>query len=147
MANRTPPSISHSSGEAAAVVRERVTQNERNITALQGQLQEVFSTMATQEDVRTLTANISALGTKLDVMRTPQWQMISVVVTVVVLIGGLVYWPIREKQYDQSAIIQRHELEIVPRIEHTREWDRTERARDKLTKQIEELQRDMWSRK
>ena len=57
----------------------------------------------------------SAIAAKLDEKTTPQWQPITLVVTVLLAIGGALYYPIREQASKQDVQIERtmHDLSYL----------------------------------
>lgn len=77
----------------------------------------------------------------------PQWQAYGVMVTVVVVLGGLVYWPIRE----QGGRIEDALIKIADDKVGRQEWvitqDRGKETRDRLNSDInrgdEDLQRQI----
>lgn len=125
---------------SAEVLRERVYNNERLTIALQGEVHEIRSTMATQEDVRSLQAGMAGIAGKLDQIGRPQWQALSVMLGALVVIGGLVYWPIRESQSEAKEFIREMRLAVVPRVEHEKEWRRAELALTETRTRIEKNQ-------
>lgn len=69
----------------------------------------------------------AAMTTQMAERNRPQWQALSVVLATLVVIGGLVYWPIRESQSDLKSALQMVSANMVPREEL--DW-RSDRARE-----------------
>lgn len=74
-------------------------------------------------------AGFSAIGHKIDAKTTPQWQPIGIIVSVLLAIGGVIIWPIRESITRHEAMIEQmareHEVRVV------KLWDEHNRtARD-----------------
>lgn len=67
-------------------------------------LQSMRATMVTKDDFASILASINTLSTKQESTAKPNWQAMSVVVTVLVVIGGILYWPLREMSTDQKEL-------------------------------------------
>lgn len=73
----------HRDREELGGLRARMTQFERGLTEI--------------------SAAVHGLAAKFDKTQEPKWQAYGVMVTVMIAIGGLLYWPIRETQADLKA--------------------------------------------
>jgi hypothetical protein len=85
-------------------------------------LQSMRTTMVTKDDFAGIVSSINALSTKQETVSRPNWQAMSVAVTVLVLIGGILYWPLKEtstdakealRQYNNSMIDERIKVGIL----------------------------------
>lgn len=91
-------------------------------------------------------AGFTLLSQKLDTKTTPQWQMLSLLVGVIISIGGALYWPVREAMTKHESQIEALRSVIVPRVEHEREWrDGIEREKlvDDRIKRLFEAERKL----
>lgn len=88
-----------------AQLGERVTNLGRRQTDLEAEMRSGFRQI--ENSFATFTnetrSSIAALGTSISERSRPQWQALGVMVSVVVVLGGLVYWPIRESTNDLKA--------------------------------------------
>jgi hypothetical protein len=131
------------------IIRERMMNNERAVITLQGEVREISAQMATQADVRAVINSVTGLSTKIDQIGRPQWTAISVGITVIVILGGLIYWPIREKQSDQAEILRMHDSRFeryMTRAEIEREWARRDQWTTRTDERLNQLDRETWSR-
>jgi hypothetical protein len=88
-----------------AQLGERVTNLGRRQTDLEAEMRSGFRQI--EQSFASFTnetrQSIAALGTAISERSRPQWQALGVMVSVVVVLGGLVYWPIRESTNDLKA--------------------------------------------
>lgn len=88
-----------------AQLGERVTNLGRRQTDLEAEMRSGFRQI--EQSFASFTNEtrnaISALGTSISDRSRPQWQALGVMVSVIVVLGGLVYWPIRESTNDLKA--------------------------------------------
>jgi hypothetical protein len=80
-----------------AAMSERVTNMGRRINDIEVEMRTGFAAVG---------KSIEGLATNLSERSRPQWQALSVMLAVVVVLGGLVYWPIREATADLKASVQ-----------------------------------------
>ena len=64
------------------------------------------------------------------------WPALGVMLSAIVVIGGMAYLPIKEKQSDQALAIVALQGSIVPRTEHVERWRITERDIERLNDRI-----------
>lgn len=129
--------------ESLGALQTRVHHLEQGLVGLSKDVREGFAQSAKQ---------ISELGSRFEQDRRPQWQAYGVMITVVVVLGGLVYWPIREQggRIEAALValneskISREEFSITQeRGKETRERISADmkRGEDDLQRQIDELKR------
>lgn len=92
---------------AHAQLGERVTNLGRRQTDLEAEMRSGFkqienSFASFSNETR---SSISALSTTLSERNKPQWQALGVMVSIIVVLGGLVYWPIRESTNDLKTAL------------------------------------------
>jgi hypothetical protein len=88
MATRNGP---YNDGSA---LRVRVDTLAEDLRGFHAELRDVRSSMATRADMEALGKQISTIAAKQDSSARPNWQMWSVAVAVLGLIGAVLYWPI-----------------------------------------------------
>jgi hypothetical protein len=85
-----------------AQLGERVTNLGRRQTDLEAEMRSGFRQI--EQSFASFTNEtrqaIASLGTSMSERSRPQWQALGVMVSVIVVLGGLVYWPIRESTND-----------------------------------------------
>lgn len=151
--NTDPPAGSMPPADTG-VLRERVYNLERSVTTTQQELHEIRSVMATGEDIRSVQAGIAAISADVKQQLAaitgemknygkPQWQAIGVGVTVLALMGGILYWPIRDKQGDHQDRLSRIEQNYVPERVHQREWDQRDKALKELRDRTEDNTKEL----
>jgi hypothetical protein len=59
-----------------------------------------------------------------------------VLLSTIVVVGGLAYWPVRERQREFNDRVKEIERSIVPRSEHVERWRIIERDIDRMTAAI-----------
>lgn len=74
-------------------------------------LQGIRGQMATKDEITNLASSIAGLTSKYDAARAPNWQALGVAVTVLSLIGGILYLPIREATQDLKSAALRAEIQ------------------------------------
>lgn len=99
------------SSEPATALSVRVDGISNDMYGFRGDLRTVQTTMATKGEVAALVESIASLSSKLEAARAPNWQALGVVVTVLALIGGILYWPIREQTNDLKMLMLRSEAQ------------------------------------
>lgn len=92
-----------------AQVRQQVLGLERGHSELRQDLHSVEQKMdrgfaAVDQKIA---AGFQAVATKLDEKTTPQWQAYGILVSVLIAIGGALFYPIREQANRQDAQIER----------------------------------------
>ncbi len=101
-----------------ALDQSALTQEVANLKDGHGQLRNDFRNLEGKVD-----GGFAMLGAKLDARTAPQWQPVGILVTVLLAIGGALYWPIREGMAKQEAHIEVMRRESEVRI--VRLWDET----------------------
>jgi uncharacterized protein HemX len=94
---------------SVAQVRQQVLGLERGYTELRGDLHSVEQEMRrgfTAVDQK-IAAGFQAVASKLDEKTTPQWQAYGILISVLIALGGALYYPIREQSNKQDAQIER----------------------------------------
>ena len=77
-----------------------------------------------------ITSSFNAIANKLDQKTTPQWQAYGVLASVLVAIGGALFYPIREASNKHDAMIEAVRSQVVTRAEQERIWNaQTEKER------------------
>lgn len=71
-------------------------------------LQAMRANMVTKDDFAGIVTSIGALSQKQETISRPNWQAMSVMVTVLVLIGGILYWPLRETSADMKDVMKQY---------------------------------------
>lgn len=104
---------------ATAQLSERVTNMGRRINDVEVEMRAGFNQLgnslsSSTNETRT---SIAALSASMAERSRPQWQALSVMLGVVVILGGLVYWPIREATADQKAALALVAEKMVTRDE------------------------------
>lgn len=82
-----------------------------DVHGFRSDLQGIRGQMATKDEISNLAAAIAGLTSKYDAARAPNWQALGVAITVLSLIGGILYLPIREATQDLKATTLRQELQ------------------------------------
>lgn len=86
---------------------------------------------AVEEDVRdlkrALEAGFAALHTKFDERARIPWPGLAMVLSITIAVGGLAYWPIRERQSEMLIEDKNRYQELVER--DRRLWDQVIQAR------------------
>lgn len=70
-------------------------------------LEAMQTNMATKADLQSLVTSINALSVEQKNIRQPNWQALGVAVTVLTIIGAILYWPIRETTADLKLLAGR----------------------------------------
>lgn len=78
-----------------AALRVRVDELSKDVHGLHSDLRDSHSA---------LNIKLEALTSKLDATRTPNWQMWGVMVTCMIALGALAYWPVREATTDLKGL-------------------------------------------
>lgn len=114
-----------------AVLSDRVTHTQQNLVAVQSEIHELRSVMATTDDIRDLARQVGALGAKIETMGRPQWQVMwsgmGVGVSVLIMIGTMAYLPIRDKQTDLMDRLNYIMGTTVTRVEFVRDRELVDR--------------------
>lgn len=80
-------------------------------------LQAMRTTMVTKDDFAGIISTLNALSTKQESVSRPNWQALSVAVTVLALIGGILYWPLRETSADMKDVMRQYSnMQIEERV-------------------------------
>jgi hypothetical protein len=96
-----PAHATHDDGDAGlsaietAALRVRVDELSKDVHGLHSDLRDSHSA---------LNIKLEALTSKLDATRTPNWQMWGVMVTCMIALGALAYWPVREATTDLKGL-------------------------------------------
>lgn len=92
---------------ATAQLSERVTNMGRRINDVEVEMRAGFSQLGNSLNAATneTRSSIASLSTSMAERSRPQWQALSVMLAVLVVLGGLVYWPIREATGDLKTSI------------------------------------------
>lgn len=93
-----------------------LTQEVANLKDGHSQLRGDFRNLENKVD-----SGFAMLVQKLDDGTAPQWQPIGILITVLLAIGGALYWPIRESISKQEAMVEVMRREGESRI--VRLWD------------------------
>lgn len=124
-----------------AALEQRVYSTEQSITALGAQI----SALSTK--VETAFGSLSA---KFDERGRTQWPVIIGFGTLMMIVAGavgtLAYMPIREKQMDFTARVEKIEDRIVARPEHVERWRQFELADSRRKEEIDALRGVMMPR-
>lgn len=91
-------------------------------------------------------ASINALAANLADRNKPQWQAIGVALTFVVIMGGLVYWPIREQTGDVKSALALVAEKMVTREELDWRSERGQEDRARTDTAISDLRGTMVTR-
>lgn len=76
-------------------------------------LQAMRANMVTKDDFAGIVASITALSQRQESVSRPNWQAMSVMVTVLALIGGILYWPLRETSSDMKDVMKQYSSVMV----------------------------------
>jgi hypothetical protein len=66
-----------------------------------------------------IAAGFQAVSTKLDEKTTPQWQAYGVIASVLIAIGGALFWPIREQTTKTDMRLEAFRTEITTQVVNT----------------------------
>lgn len=116
---------------ATAQLSERVTSQGRRLNDIEVEMRSGFAQLGTSLNASTneMRHSIAQLSQSMAESRRPQWQALSVMLAGVVVLGGLLYWPIREATSRlETAVIALAE-KTVPRAEI--EWRSQRGAEDR----------------
>lgn len=132
MSNGTEPSRTYQDAMQAAL-SERVTNMGRRINDVEVEMRAGFNQLGNSLSAATneTRASIAGLSTSMADRARPQWQALSVMLAVVVVLGGLVYWPIREATGDLKTSVQLIAEKMVSREEI--DWRSARGAEDRAT--------------
>lgn len=82
------------------------------------------------------------ISKKLDSKTTPHWQAYTLIISVLLAVGGALYFPIRESATKHENQIEAIRSILVPRVEHERHWrdviDRERTVDDRIRRLWEE---------
>lgn len=84
-----------------------------DVHGFRADLQSMRVQMVTKDDFATVISSINALSQKQESVSRPNWQALSVAVTVLALIGGILYWPLRETSSDMKAVMSQYSNVLV----------------------------------
>lgn len=135
--------MNHAEQESLGALQTRVSHLEQGLVGLAKDVREGFAQSSKQ---------ISDLGSRFEQERRPQWQAYGVMLTAIVVLGTMAYWPIREQQNRLETLILRMDGEKVDRSEFALAQDRgrenrervnsdLKRSEDELQRQIDELKK------
>jgi hypothetical protein len=75
-----------------------------------------------EERVSGLEIGVRSILAKLDDKAKLPWPAYTLAVTVIIALGAMAYWPVRESTLDIKSEIKELKASIVPRGEHERVW-------------------------
>jgi len=108
-------------------LQTRVLHVEQSMAALSKDMRDGFALVGKQ---------IAEQSDRFGQSQKPQWQAYGVMVTVVVVLGGLIYWPIREQGDRIETAIIKIADDKVGRAEWLVTQDRGKETRDRLNADI-----------
>lgn len=112
----------------------------QQVTNLEGDYRDLKTVVISLD--RKLDASMAAISAKLDESREPKWQAYGVMLTVILAVCALAYWPLRENQNDLKETIKTLAGGVVyaKRYENNQKYvgEEIEKLRtEKATKEIE----------
>jgi len=113
--------------ESLVALQTRVHHLEQGLVGISKDVREGFAQSAKQ---------ISELASRFEQDRRPQWQAYGVMVTVVVVLGGLVYWPIREQSYRIEAAVVKMTDDKIGRAEFAATQEQSKETRAHINSDI-----------
>lgn len=115
-------------------LEQRVYGIEQSVSALVQQIERDRSELANQmgQDRSHFDARFSALQESFNERSKTPWSILiaafSLIVTMMIALGTLAYLPIKSQMEDAKIDVARLSAGLVPRVEHEREWGRTEKS-------------------
>jgi len=152
----TPPTteltdfLAHQEGRYAKL-DERVTSISQRLNGFDDRIAGVITSVNNfAAEFRTQLSQLSQVAAEFRNSRAPQWQAISIGITVIIAIGGLAYWPIATSTADlKSAVAKLTDLQAqlvvslpdkyVPRTENERISKWAEAQRQSMQDQLDKL--------
>lgn len=140
-----------------ATLRERVASLDEDVHAISADVSHLRNTMATKSDVnnvhaaltnfsQTVQGSFTAINEKLATQGKPQWNLYimaaSLMVAVMVALGGIAFWPIKQAQDTLFLELKEVRAHMVPRVEHIERWRQSERSSDRNERRIDVLEKD-----
>lgn len=68
------------------------------------------------------------------------WPAIGVMTAVLALVGGALYWPIKDNTVELLTNAKDHRKNMVPRAEHVEKWRQYDRDADRIERRVERLE-------
>jgi hypothetical protein len=87
-----------------------------------------------QNVAQNMSDGFSAISAKLDNKTTPQWQAYGLIITVLIALGGALYWPVKENDVKHETQIETIRTQLMPRVEIENHW-RAQGEKDTLMDQ------------
>lgn len=115
-------------------LEQRVYGIEQSVSALVQQIERDRSELASQmgQDRTHFDARFTALQDSFNERTKTPWSILiaafSLIVTMMIALGTLAYMPIKSQMEDTKLDVARLAASLVPRVEHEREWGRTEKS-------------------
>lgn len=115
-------------------LEQRVYGIEQSVSALVQQIERDRSELANQmgQDRSHFDARFSALQESFNERSKTPWSVLiaafSLIVTLMIALGTLAYMPIKAQMEDTKIDVARLAGSVVPRVEHEREWGRSEKS-------------------
>lgn len=124
------------------VVRQQVLGLERGHNDLRAELRVVEQRMERGFAAvdHKMGEGFNAIAAKLDQKTTPQWQAYGILITILIALGGALFYPVREASTKHDVMLDTIRSQLVPRIEHERSWQQAIDDR----KMTEERIRRLW---
>lgn len=130
--------MNQSEREDLGSIQTRVHHLEQGLIGLSKDVREGFSR---------ITEQFQAQASRFEQDRRPQWQAYGVMLTGIVVLGTMAYWPIREQQTRLEALINKMDEGKVSRAEFALTQERgreyRERSTEDLTRTTADLQRQI----
>lgn len=124
--------------ESLGSIQTRVSHLEQGLVSLSKDVREGFALLTKQNQDQ---------AARFDQERKPQWQAYGVMLTGMVILGTLAYWPIREQQGRLETLIVKMDDQKVGKAEFTIVQERGKESRQQINDDIKrgnaELQRQI----
>lgn len=132
--------MNQSEEAAFGSLQTRVLHVEQSLAALGKDMREGFAQNARQvADIASrFQEQVQAQATRFEQERKPQWQAYGVMLTGIVVLGTMAYWPIREQQTRLEALVIKMDEGKVSREEFALTQERGKEYRERSTSDLKQ---------
>lgn len=131
--------MNQSEQESLGSIQTRVSHLEQGLVGLSKDVREGFSQIARQsaEQAASFNAQFQSQAARFEQDRRPQWQAYGVMLTGMVILGTLAYWPIREQQTRLESLIVKMDETKIDATTYAVGAERAKESRQSMEKAVD----------